>query len=159
MSDDTHEAANIPEVIAPPPLIYAGALAIGLLAKALFPSAFLPRAVARALGWPLTGGGLLLGLLGYRALRGAKTNVSPYEPTTALVTEGPYRFTRNPLYVGFTLVYGGISALANAPWAALLLPFVLVFMRRGVIDREERYLERKFGEEYLRYKARVRRWI
>lgn len=89
MSDDTHEAANIPGVMAPPPLIYAGALAIGLLAKALFPSAFLPRPAARSLGWPLTGGGLLLGLLGYRALRGAKTNVSPYEPTTALVTEGP----------------------------------------------------------------------
>ena len=85
--------------------------------------------------------------------------MSPYEPTTALVTEGPYCFTRNPLYLGLTLTYGGISALANALWATLLLPFVLVVMRRGVIDREERYLERAFGEEYIRYKARVRRWI
>ncbi len=96
MSEDAHEAANTPEVIAPPPLIYGGALAIGLLAKVLSPVAFLPRPIARALGWPLTGGGLLLGLLSYRVMRGAGTNVSPYEPTTALVTEGPYRFTRNP---------------------------------------------------------------
>ncbi|MDP8952882.1 MAG: isoprenylcysteine carboxylmethyltransferase family protein [Actinomycetota bacterium] len=159
MSEDAHEAANTPGVIAPPPLIYGGALAIGLLAKALSPAGFLPRPIARALGWPLTGGGLLLGLLSYRALRSAETNVSPYEPTTALVTEGPYRFTRNPLYLSLTLAYGGIAALANAPWAALLLPFVLLVMRRGVIHREERYLEREFGEEYLRYKARVRRWI
>ena len=159
MSEDAHEAANVPGVIAPPPLIYAGALATGLLAKALFPASFLPRPVARALGWPLIGGGLLLGLLGSRALRGAGTNINPTKPTTALVTEGPYRFTRNPLYLSLTLVYGGISTLANTLWAALLLPFVLVVMRRGVIDREERYLERKFGEEYLRYKAQVRRWV
>ena len=159
MSDDAHEAAGTAGVIAPPPLIYAGALAAGLLAKALFPVPFLPRAVARALGWPLTGGGLLLILLGRRALRDAKTNVNPYEPTTALVTGGPYRFTRNPLYLGLTLMYGGISALANALWAALLLPFVLVVMRRGVIEREERYLEGIFGEEYVRYKARVGRWL
>ncbi len=96
MSEDAHEAANTPEIIAPPPLIYGGALAIGLLAKVLSPVAFLPRPIARALGWPLTGGGLLLGLLSYRTLRDAETNVSPYEPTIALVTEGPYRFTRNP---------------------------------------------------------------
>ncbi len=159
MSEDTQEAANIPEVIAPPPLIYGGALAVGLLAKLLSPVAFLPRLIARALGWPLTGGGLLLGLLSYRTLRDAETNVSPYERTTALVTEGPYRFTRNPLYLSLTLVYGGIAALSNTLWATLLLPFVLLVMRRGVIDREERYLEREFGEEYLRYKTRVRRWI
>jgi protein-S-isoprenylcysteine O-methyltransferase Ste14 len=75
------------------------------------------------------------------------------------VAEGPYRFTRNPIYLGFTLVYGGVTALANSPWGALLLPFVLVLMQRGVIQREERYLERVFGEEYLQYKTRVRRWI
>jgi protein-S-isoprenylcysteine O-methyltransferase Ste14 len=85
--------------------------------------------------------------------------VDPREPTTAIVTGGPYRFTRNPLYLSMTLVYAGITALANALPAALLLPAVLAFMRRGVIEREERYLERKFGDEYMDYKARVRRWI
>ena len=68
-------------------------------------------------------------------------------------------FTRNPLYLSMTLIYGGITARANALPAALLLPLVLNLMRRGVIEREERYLERKFGEEYLGYKARVGRWI
>jgi protein-S-isoprenylcysteine O-methyltransferase Ste14 len=125
--------------------------------NALFPVAFLP--LARVSGWPLIGGGLLLGIFGFRTLRGSSSNVDPYEPTTALVVEGPYRFTRNPLYVGMTLLNGGISARTNAFWAILLLPFVLIVMRRGVIAREERYLERLFGEEYLRYKARVGRWI
>jgi protein-S-isoprenylcysteine O-methyltransferase Ste14 len=76
-----------------------------------------------------------------------------------MVVEGPYRVTRNPIYLAFTLLYAGITVLVNALWAALLLPFVLAIMRRGVIDREERYLERRFGDDYLRYKARVRRWI
>lgn len=159
MSDDPNDTPDIPGVVAPPPLIYAGALSAGLLAKALYPVGFLPRAVARALGWPLLGAGLLLGILGFRALRNAGTNVDPYEPATRLVTGGPYRFTRNPLYLGLTLVYGGITTLANSLWAALLLPFVLIIMRQGVIEREERYLERTFGEEYVLYKTRVRRWL
>ena len=159
MNDNPRETRDTPGVVAHPPLIYAGALGTGLLAHALFPVAFLPRPIAWALGLPLVGGGLVVGLLGDRALDTAGTNRSPYAPTTRLATEGPYRFTRNPLYLSLTLVYGGITLLANALWAALLLPFVLVVMRRGVIDREERYLERKFGEEYPGYKARVRRWI
>lgn len=92
-------------------------------------------------------------------MRRAGTNVDPREPTTAIVTGGPYRFTRNPLYVSMTLMYTGISALANALWPMLLLPGVLAVMNKGVIEREERYLERKFGDEYLRYKAGVRRWV
>jgi protein-S-isoprenylcysteine O-methyltransferase Ste14 len=159
MNQNEHEIPDTPGVLAPPPLIYASALAAGLLANILSPVKFLPDTVARMLGWPLIGAGLVLGILGDRALQNADTNVSPYLPTTKLVTEGPYRFTRNPLYLCLTLVYGGIAALANALWIALLLPIVLVVMRYGVIRREERYLERKFGVEYLRYKAQVRRWI
>ncbi len=159
MSDDARETPDNPGVIAPPPLIYAGALAIGLLANVRYPISFLPRGLSRVLGWPLIVGGLVIGSLGFREMKRAGTNVDPREPTTAIVTEGPYRFTRNPLYLCLTLVYAGISALANALWAILLLPLVLTVMRRGVIEREERYLERKFGDEYLNYKARVRRWI
>ena len=103
--------------------------------------------------------GFAVGLLGFREMRRAETNVDPYKPATTVVTEGPYRFTRNPMYVGFTLMYVGISALANALAPVLLLPAVFAVMRRGVIEREERYLERKFGDEYLQYKERVRRWI
>ena len=165
------EAPDNPGVIAPPPLIYAGVLAVGLAAKRFFarqgrfanrpyvPVSFLPPALSRALGWPLVIGGLAIGLLGFREMRRAGTNVDPRVPTTAIVTGGPYRFTRNPLYVGKTLMYAGIAARANALPAMMLLPLVLHIMRRGVIEREEAYLERKFGDEYLDYKSRVRRWI
>ena len=159
MSDDARGAPDNPGVVAPPPLIYAGALTLGLVANKLYPMAFLPRAVSRVLGLPLIFGGLAIGLLGFREMRRAETNVDPYKPATAIVTEGPYRFTRNPLYVGMTLVYSGITALFNAFPAAMLLPPALAVMRGGVIEREERYLERKFGDEYLAYKARVRRWL
>ena len=159
MSDDARGAPDNPGVVAPPPLIYAGALALGLVANKLYPMAFLPRAVSRVLGLPFIFGGLAIGLLGFREMRRAETNVDPYKPATAIVTEGPYRFTRNPLYIGMTLVYSGITALFNAFPAAMLLPLALAVMRGGVIEREERYLERKFGDEYLAYKARVRRWL
>lgn len=159
MSGEPREAPDNPGVIAPPPLIYAGALVLGLVAKRSLPVPFLPRGLSRALGWPLVVCGLAIGLLGFREMSRAGTNVDPYEPTTAIVTEGPYRFTRNPLYVGMTLIYAGITARANSLPAILLLLLVLAVMRRGVIEREEAYLERKFGDEYLRYKDRVRRWI
>ena len=159
MADDGRDGADNPGVIAPPPLIYAGALLAGLLANRLYPVRFLPRGLSRALGWPPVAAGLAIGLLGFREMKRAGTNVDPYHPATAIVSEGPYRYTRNPLYVGMTLMYAGFAARANALPAALLLPAVLAVMRRGVIEREERYLEGKFGEEYLRYKGRVRRWI
>jgi protein-S-isoprenylcysteine O-methyltransferase Ste14 len=76
-----------------------------------------------------------------------------------LVTDGPFRYTRNPAYLSMAMIYAGISSLANALWAMLLLPATLLVIQRGVIEREERYLERKFGDEYLRYKAGVRRWV
>ncbi|MEJ7842573.1 MAG: isoprenylcysteine carboxylmethyltransferase family protein [Rubrobacter sp.] len=159
MGDEKGERADNPGVVAPPPLIFAGALVAGLLLNRLRPTPFLPRTLSRLLGWPLVVAGLLLGLWGFREMRRAGTNVDPYHPTTAIVERGPYGFTRNPLYVGMTLIYSGISARANASPAALLLPAALHVVHYKVIKREERYLEEKFGEEYLRYKGRVRRWI
>ena len=159
MSQDENNNVDNPGVVAPPPLIYAVALLAGLLANRRFHVPFLPRRLGRMLGWPLVLSGLAVGLLGVREMRRAETNVSPYMPVTAIATEGPYRFTRNPMYVGFTLMYVGISALANALPPVLLLPLVLRLMRRGVIEREENYLERKFGDVYLEYKVRAPRWI
>ncbi len=146
-------------VVAPPPLIYLGALVFGLLLNRRFPIGFLPRRVAHGLGWPLLGGGVLL--LGWfeRAMRQADTPASPYKPVSHIATEGPFRYTRNPGYLSMAMIYAGIATIAKALWAILLLPVALLVIRRGVIEREERYLERKFGEEYLRYKAQVRRWI
>jgi protein-S-isoprenylcysteine O-methyltransferase Ste14 len=109
------------------------------------------------LGWLLTSSGLILGFLGDRTLRKAGTNINPYEPVTTIVVEGPYRFTRNPLYLASALIYAGIAVRLNALWAAVLLPLVLGVVQCAVVEREERYLERKFGEEYTQYKARVRR--
>ena len=156
MPNDEQDKAG---VVAPPPLIYLGALVFGLLLSRRFPTRSLPRTVARALGWPLLGGGVLL--LGWfeRAMRQADTPSNPYKPVERIATEGPFRYSRNPGYLAMTMIYAGIASLANALWAVLLLPVALVVIQRGVIEREERYLERKFGEEYLGYKARVRRWI
>ena len=159
MSEDGRDNADNPGVIAPPPLIYAGALAAGLLVNRRYHIPFLPRRLARMLGWPLVLSGLAIGLAGSREMRRVETNVSPYRPATAIATEGPYRFTRNPLYLSMTLLYGGVSALANALPPVLLLPLVLRLMRRGVIEREEGYLEQKFGDVYLEYKVRAPRWI
>ncbi len=81
------------------------------------------------------------------------------QPTKRLVTEGPFRYTRNPIYISFALIYLGITAAMNALAALAVLPVALGAIHWGVIAREEKYLERKFGDEYLRYKGRVRRWV
>ncbi len=154
-----NQKQDIPGVIAPPPLIYGAALIAGLILHAMYPVRFLPGTLAPVMGWSLIGTGILSIVAGFRAMHRAHTPVDPYKPSTAIVVDGPYRFTRNPLYVSLTIAYVGIAMLINTLWVLLLLPVVLFIMRRGVVDREERYLEQKFGEEYLRYKANVRRWI
>ena len=89
----------------------------------------------------------------------AGTSVVPAEPATALVVTGPYRFTRNPIYIGFVLAYFGFAIVLTSMWVLLLLIPVLVILQRGVVAREEEYLERQFGEAYRKYKARVPRWL
>ena len=146
-------------VVAPPPLIYLAGLGLGFLLEALLPSAEIPGALRWPLGVLLVIAGAALALSFIRAFARQRTAVEPWKPTTALVTTGPYRVTRNPGYLGMALTYAGIAVLASALWPfATLLPTLLV-IDRGVIAREERYLERKFGAEYTDYKGRVRRWI
>jgi protein-S-isoprenylcysteine O-methyltransferase Ste14 len=145
-------------VIAPPPLIYLVPLIAGLVIQRWYPMHLVPADFATPLGI----GVLVLGLVGLpaiRAFRRAKTSPRPWIPTTTLVTSGPYRFTRNPMYVGFTLIYSGITLWMNAAWPAIFLPFVLIVMQVGVITREEAYLTRLFGEDYREYQRRVRRWL
>lgn len=154
-----NESQDNPGVIAPPPLIYAGTLAAGLLLNRTFPVKFLSRPIALVLGIPCIITGILLTRSAFLEMRRAHTNVDPRQPATALVTKGPFRYTRNPLYSSLTLIYTGIALVANALWAMLLLPVTLLIINRAVIEREERYLERKFGEQYLNYKASVPRWI
>jgi protein-S-isoprenylcysteine O-methyltransferase Ste14 len=156
MSAAPHDHAD---VVAPPPVIYAGALVVGLLLQRAFPLPFLPRPVARIIGACLIGLNFLVGVPAIVTMRRARTSLNPAEPTTVLVTSGPFRYTRNPIYLSFTILYTGIAVFANALWAIFLLPVTLVAISRGVIAREEQYLERTFGEEYKRYKTQVRRWL
>jgi protein-S-isoprenylcysteine O-methyltransferase Ste14 len=95
----------------------------------------------------------------FTSMRTAGTPVDPREPPTTLVEEGPFAVTRNPGYLGLTLMYGGISLLAGGRWPLLLLPGALMAVDRGVIEREEEYLQERFGARYADYRSRVRRWL
>jgi len=135
------------------------AILAGAGLQALLPAPFLPPALARGVGVPLVAAALLLFALSIREFRRARTSVRPDRPTTAIIRTGPYRLSRNPIYLAMTLLHLGIAAWANSLWLLVTLVFTLGVMSAGVIAREERYLERKFGEEYRRYRAAVRRWI
>jgi protein-S-isoprenylcysteine O-methyltransferase Ste14 len=160
MKDNANEDRDNPGGIAvTPPYIYLGTLLLGLLLDQKLPAPLLPRGMARSLGWPLLGGGIALAVWFLRTMRRAGTSYELDKPATRLITDGPFRYSRNPAYVSFTMIYAGLSGLKNSLWPILLLPIVLTYMRHRVIGAEERYLERRFGEEYLLYKSRVRRWI
>ncbi len=148
-----------PGVIALPPVLYGGTLLVAIMLHLLIPLRLLPRTPAWGVGLVLVGISIVILTSGVRAMARVRTEIDVRKPTTAVVVDGPFRYTRNPLYVSLTLLYLGIAALINTLWPILLLPILLIVMQRGVIEREERYLERKFKDEYLRYKARVRRWL
>ena len=148
-----------PGIRVPPPLIYLLPLLLGLLLNRRLHVPFLPRRVARVLGWPLVGGAMALAVWFARTLHGAETTLRTDKAVSSLVQDGPFRYSRNPGYLSLTMLYTGIAILRNALWAIVLVPLVLYVMQREVIEREERYLERTFGEEYLAYKRRVRRWV
>jgi protein-S-isoprenylcysteine O-methyltransferase Ste14 len=150
---------DAPGVIAPPPLIYLGGLAIGFGLDALLPSASLPGVVMWSVGGVLLLAGFALAASFIAAFRGAGTPVDVRRPASALVTTGPYRVTRNPGYLGMALTYAGIAVTTGALWAFVPLVAALLLIDRGVISREERYLEGKFGEQYRSYRARTRRWL
>jgi protein-S-isoprenylcysteine O-methyltransferase Ste14 len=92
-------------------------------------------------------------------MRGADTTLDVDKPASSLVQDGPFRYSRNPGYLSLAMIYAGIAILWNALWAILFLPLLVLVTQRELIEREERYLERTFGEEYLAYKRRVRRWV
>ncbi|HLW47473.1 MAG TPA: isoprenylcysteine carboxylmethyltransferase family protein [bacterium] len=143
----------------PAPVIFAGLFVIGLVLNALLPHVALPRGL-RAAGWLLALFGFaVIGLPGILALRRAGTSPNPRRPTTALVQDGPYRYTRHPLYVSMATIYAGAALGVNSLWALVLLPAAVALIDRGPMVREERYMEQKFGEAYRTYKARVRRWV
>lgn len=153
------ERHDRPGVAAPPPLIYAGGFALAYVVEYHAPSALFPGVIGAFVGWWSIALGLFLGASAVLAFSRAHTPINPYAPTTALVTGGPFRFSRNPLYLALTVIYFGAAALLDSLWPVLFLPGVLWVLHWGVIVREECYLERKFGLGYQQYKLRVRRWL
>jgi protein-S-isoprenylcysteine O-methyltransferase Ste14 len=156
MSEDN---ANVPVI---PPVLFAAGIGAGYLLRWLVPVRLVP--VRYEGGAAFAGAGLaLLGaaFAGWALLTfaRAKTTPHPNHPVNALVTWGPYRVSRNPMYVGLSSLTVGVALLANTPWILAALPFVWFALRRLVIDREEAYLERKFGKDFRAFTARTRRWI
>ena len=153
---------NLPDhsgVAFPPPFLYAIPLAAGLLLHWAHPIVLMPRGAAVPLGVLLVALGLALVGFAMGSFFRARTSPIPIKPTTAIVETGPYRFTRNPMYVGLAALYLGVTLWVDSLWPVLFLPIALFTIQRFVIVREERYLEAKFGDQYRGYKARVRRWI
>ena len=145
----------------PPPLIYIGALAIGIiLGRALgVPSLGLGEAARQGLAALLLVGGLGIIIAGAGMFRRLGTAVIPHKPASRLVTSGIYRWTRNPMYLGMAVAYAGVAVLFDSLVSLLLLPIVLFLVQTQVIAKEEAYLERAFGNAYLQYKQRARRWL
>lgn len=144
----------------PPPLVYVGFFLLALaLQRWLWPLPWWRGPV----GFWLALIALLLNvvLFGWSVgrFRAARTSMVPILPTTAVVTDGPYRFTRNPMYLSLLLLYTALACWSGLTWALLLVPLLIAVMNVAVIGPEERYLEGKFGEPYRAYRARVRRWI
>ena len=145
-------------VIAPPPVIYLGFLGLGFALEGLMPGAELPG-WAQWIGAVVIVAGVALMISFELAFKRAGTDANPYRPSAALARDGPYRFSRNPAYLGMAITYVGIMLAAEAPWALLMLAPATLVIHYGVIAREERYLERLFGKDYLTYKRTTRRWI
>ncbi len=163
---------DIPGVIAPPPLIYIGFLLAGWVVFRFANPEVLGEAgrwlklgfgmetqTRRIVSLPLIIGGLLLDGAAAGYFRRLGTAVEPWKPSTVLATDGLYRLSRNPIYLGFAITYVGLAVAMDSVLTLLLLIPCLFVVDRFVIQREERYLSAKFGADYDAYRARVRRWL
>ncbi|WP_292523042.1 isoprenylcysteine carboxylmethyltransferase family protein [Mesorhizobium sp.] len=149
-------------VIARPPLLFLAALLIGFVLDRLLRLSFpIPR--NDLVTWIIGGSLILIGLAlfaaGIRNFSRAATPVPTNEPTRVLVTTGIHGWTRNPIYLGMFLIYGGIGIAAQNMWILVLALPLAILIRYGVVAREEAYLERRFGDAYRDYRQRVRRWL
>ena len=143
-----------------PPIALLIAFVLGIALDWLSPLPFVPASIPRVLtGGAVFAAGLALAIWAIVTIRRAGTEVETTKPTTAIVTGGPFRVTRNPIYTGMLLGLVGLAIGFDSLWIfAALIPFYLV-IRYGVIAREEAYLERKFGDDYRGYRSQVRRWL
>jgi len=155
-------AEKTPEMHIPPPMLYGGALVLGQIAQVcrrlpLMPDFFTP--LRRLLGGMLVVGGAAAGFWGVRTMQKAGASPDPREVPPELVTDGPFQYSRNPLYVTMTAIYLGITVLRNNLWGVVLLPGLLAAVERAAIEREEAYLRDRFGATYRDYEERVPRWL
>lgn len=148
-------------VIAPPPLLYAGALGIGLATDFLVlrTSTELPPSLRYGLAVLLVIAAGMLMISAFVRFRRAGTRAEPWLPSTSIVMDGIYAFTRNPMYGGMALLYSSIAMALDSVIALLFLFPLLIVVHYGVVLREERYLEQKFGHPYRQYRQKVRRWF
>lgn len=154
-----HDHALRPATVLPPPLIYAAALGGAWGLDRFWPLSFHMGSASHSIAWAL----IVLGLLGFAwalsAIWRKRTTVNPYKAASSLITSGPFRYSRNPIYVSDWLIYVGIMLLMQTAWPLLLAPGVWGLMRYAVIAHEEAHLHAKFGADYLAYRTRVRRWV
>ncbi len=153
------EKMDHPQVMVAPPLVFLayllGALAMNWVLP--LPTPWTPT--LRIVGAVVLFLGLVLGGSAISQMRRADTSPDPRQPVTAFVVEGPYRFTRNPIYLGFLLIYLGITLIVGTVWGIIASPFLVRTVTDAVIHMEEKYLDEKFGETYREYRSRVRQWI
>jgi len=152
-------------VVARPPLLFLGALLLGFVMDHLLPLPFPVSRIGPAhfISAGVAGLLILIGIAifaaGIRNFSSAATPVQGTKPARALVSTGVHGWSRNPIYLGMYLIYGGIGLAVRSPWILILVLPVAVTMRYGVVAREEAYLQRRFGDAYREYKGRVRRWL
>jgi protein-S-isoprenylcysteine O-methyltransferase Ste14 len=142
-----------------PPFVYLGSIALGLVLHLLWPVRVVPTSVSTPLGAMVTLLAVALFVSAVRTFRAAGTPIPGNRPTTTIVRSGPYRFSRNPIYLAFSLLQLGLSFWVNSIALLITLIPAVALMSFVVIPREERYLEARFPSEYLPYEASVRRWL
>ena len=149
-----------PDVLVPPPVALVLCVSVGWLLDRRWPAPFLPPGLPRwVLGGALVALGLAVELWAFLLFRRARTSVLPIRPTSAIVEVGPYRYSRNPIYLSMFVVVAGLAVVLDSLWQFAALVALYAVLRWGVIAREETYLARKFGAAYLDYRRRVRRWL
>ncbi len=150
---------DAPEVITLPPFIVLMCLVAGIVLNWIFPMSFGESSFWGWLGFILFGLCVAGLRCSFKSFKAADTNLSPKEPTIAIVTDGLYHYSRNPIYVSFIIGFIGLSLMNDAPMMLLMVIPLFYTLALGVIIPEEEYLEEKFGDEYLDYKKKVKRWI
>lgn len=153
------DASGHAQVPVPPPLVFLAYLIAALGLHLLMPLPAPWPTATGIVGAVLLLGGFWLAGSGVSRMLRSHTSPDPAQPSTALVTDGPYRFSRNPIYLGFSLIFLGFALLAGTLWGLLLTPFLLVTITRLIVRAEERYLHGRFEQRYREYTSRVRQWL